>query len=75
MEQLITFYGGFDSRIRDITVPTVARLAARFGEHTETKYVVVGTAYWYIHTSAGDIRTWNSYSGARKAARNYRAGV
>jgi hypothetical protein len=57
--------------IRQFTTPTVLRVDFGSG----IKYIVVGTAYGYIHTSAGDIRTWNSYSGARKAARNYRAGV
>ncbi len=34
-------------------------------------YCVIGTSYGYLHTSAGDIRTWKSASGARKAAKAY----
>lgn len=34
-------------------------------------YCVIGTTYGYLHTSAGDIRTWKSASGARKAAKKY----
>jgi len=56
---------------RQFKKPTVLR--ADFGRGT--KYIVVGTTYGYIHTSSGDIRTWNSYSGARRAARNYVSGV
>lgn len=36
-------------------------------------YCVIGTSYGYLHTSAGDIRTWKSASGARKAAKTYAA--
>lgn len=56
---------------RQYTKPTVLR--ADFGQGT--RYVVVGTAYGYLHTTGGDIKTWLSYSGARRAAKNYRAGV
>jgi hypothetical protein len=36
-------------------------------------HCVIGTDYGYLHTSAGDIRTWRSASSARRAARTYRA--
>ena len=36
-------------------------------------FCVIGTHYGYLHTSAGDIRTWKSASGARKAAKRYAA--
>jgi hypothetical protein len=39
------------------------------------KFVVVGTLYGHIHTTGGDIRTWKSYSGARKALLRYDSGV
>lgn len=34
-------------------------------------FCVIGTAYGYLHTSGGDIRTWKTASGARKAAARY----
>ena len=73
--KLVTFYGSLDSRSRAVTKPAVARLIGRFGDHIETRYVVIGTVYGHIHTTGGDIRTWRSYSGARKAVRNYKPGV
>lgn len=57
--------------VKNFTKPTVLR--ADFGNGI--KYIVVGTAYGYLHTTAGDIRTWASYSGAYKAAKKYQAGV
>ena len=36
-------------------------------------YCVIGTDYGYLHTSAGDIRTWRSASGARRGAARYAA--
>lgn len=53
---------------RACTVPTVARLPMT-GE--PDRFCVVGTAYGYWHTSGGDIRTWRTPSGARKAAARY----
>ena len=74
--KLVTFYGSLDSRSWAATKPTVARLIRRFSTAgIETRYVVIGTAYGHIHTANGDIRTWRSYSGARKAVRNYKPGV
>ena len=54
---------------RDYTAPTVARIITRNG----VRFCVIGTDYGYLHTSGGDIRTWGSYSGARRAARDYLA--
>ncbi len=34
-------------------------------------YCVIGTAYGYLHNSSGDIRTWKTASGARRAAKAY----
>jgi len=74
--KLVTFYGSLDGRSREVVTPTVARLIGRFSTAgIETRYVVIGTAYGHIHTANGDIRTWRSYSGARKAVRNYKPGV
>ena len=36
------------------------------------KWAITGTMYGFLHTTGGDIRTWNSYSGAYKAAIRYR---
>lgn len=64
---MITFENGIDLRCRSVSVPTVARVKVCAGY----LYCVIGTEYGYIHTTAGDLRTWKSYSGARRAARNY----
>jgi hypothetical protein len=38
----------------------------------DTKYCLIGTDYGYVHTSAGDVRTWDTISGAKKwLAQNY----
>jgi hypothetical protein len=65
---MITFESGLDARVRDPQEPTVARFAMGDGTY---RYIVIGTAYGYIHMSGGDCRTWGSYSGARRFARNY----
>lgn len=74
---MITFHGCIDYRSRGVDKPTVARLQHRDYRTNQivTEYVVIGTAYGYLHTSDGDIRRWLSYSGARKAALKYQAGV
>lgn len=64
---MITFENGIDLRCRSVSVPTVARVKVGAGH----RYCVIGTQYGYIHTTGGDLRTWKSYSGARRAARNY----
>jgi hypothetical protein len=63
---------------RDIPKDGPARIVAWRRKYTETSgagyivrrecvaYSIVGTVYGHIHTSAGDIRFWNSYSGARR---------
>lgn len=66
---MITFENGIDGRCRSVKVPTVARI--KVGHDYCYSYCVIGTQYGYIHTTAGDLRTWKSYSGARRAARNY----
>ena len=68
MRKLITFESGIDKRTREATSPQVARFYIRCGV---LRFIVIGTEYGYIHTSGGDVRTWASYSGARRAARNY----
>jgi hypothetical protein len=37
------------------------------------RYIVIGTEYGYIHTSGGDVRTWGSYSGAYRFAKQYQS--
>jgi hypothetical protein len=64
---MITFESGLDIRTRQVPAPTVAKL--RVGG--DYRYIVIGTAYGHLHTSGGDIRTWGSYSGARRAATTY----
>lgn len=65
---MITFETGIDSRARSAETPAVARFCVKPGEY---RFVVIGTQYGYLHTTSGDVRTWRSYSGARRAARNY----
>lgn len=65
---MITFENGIDIRCREATKPTVAKF--HMG-NSEYRYVVIGTQYGYIHTSGGDVRTWGSYSAARKFIKRY----
>ena len=68
------FHGGIDASCRDFTEPTVAKLFStpRPGEYPyQFVFIVVGTQYGYLRTTGGDVRTWRSYSGARRAARRY----
>ena len=62
---MITFESGMDIRCREAKEPTVARFRVSGDDY---RFIVIGTEYGYIHTSAGDVRTWRSYSGARRAA-------
>lgn len=65
---MITFETGIDARARSVSEPTVAKFHMGQGQY---RFVVIGTQYGYLHTTGGDVRTWGSYSGARRAARNY----
>lgn len=47
--------------------PFVVRLAP------EGRYFIAGTEYGVWRTSSGDLRTWGSASGARKALKRYAA--
>ena len=67
-KQLPEFKNGMDIRCRDFAKPTVARF---WVTETKMRFVVVGTAYGYLRTSFGDVKTWGSYSGARRAAKSY----
>ena len=44
------------------------------GNPEKALFAVIGTPYGWQHTSAGDIRTWRSASGARRAAKAYVSG-
>jgi len=65
---MITFENGMDIRSRHCLKPTVAKFHVNNGVY---KFVVVGTDYGHLHTSGGDVKTWNSYSGAYRAAKSY----
>ena len=65
---MIEFKTGIDIRAREPSKPTVAKF---WVNDTQMAYCVIGTQYGYIHTRAGDLRVWGSYSGAYKAAKNY----
>jgi len=56
-----------DIHPRSYAKPTVVR----FRTPTSVRFAVCGTEYGYLHTTAGDVRTWGSYSGAHKAAKAY----
>lgn len=66
---MITFENGMDIRSREPKRPEVAKFRVREGG--EYRYCVIGTAYEHLRTTAGDVRTWKSYSGAWKAAKRY----
>lgn len=68
MRRLITFESGLDIRTRQQSAPCVARFHIGRGVY---RFIVIGTAYGHLHTSGGDVRTWATYSGARRAAVNY----
>lgn len=73
MTNLLEFHERIDAAtVRFLTTPQVAKLhISNDTGGLTTYYIVVGTWYGYIHTVAGDIRTWNSYAGARKKAKQY----
>lgn len=65
-----------DINPRAYATPTVVRFRTPTSQFSwalapEVRYAVCGTEYGYLHTTAGDVRTWGSYSGARKAAKAY----
>lgn len=66
---MITFTDSMDSRCYEVK-PQVARFKLHRDKNLIV-YCVVGTDYGYIHTSAGDVRIWRSYSGARRFLREY----
>ena len=65
---MVTFEHGIDARCREPSAPIVARILVRRGLF---EFCVIGTAYGYWHTAGGDVRTWKTASGARRAARRY----
>jgi hypothetical protein len=65
---MIEFKTGIDIRARSANAPTVARFHVAPGD---VRYCVIGTQYGYLHTTGGDVRTWRSYSGARRAITRY----
>jgi len=67
---MILFENGIDVRCRHFASPTVAKIRVSGDKY---KFIVVGTEYGYIHTSGGDVRTWNTYSGARRVAKAYQS--
>ena len=64
---MITFEHGLDIRTREVS-PQVARFHMGDGTY---RYVCIGTDYGHIHTAGGDVRTWGTYSGARRFLRAY----
>ena len=68
--KMILFENGINKQCRDVAIPTVAKFKVSGDQY---KFIVIGTDYGYIHTSGGDVRTWNSYSGARRVAKSYQS--
>ena len=67
---MLEFTSGMDIRSREPKTPTVAK----FWINDETlAYCIIGTDYGHIHTSDGSVRTWKSYSSARKFAVKYKS--
>lgn len=69
------FYGAIDIRCRE-GEPRVARFHSAVPFITpkiyyEPVYIIVGTNYGYIHTAGGDIRTWETASGAYRFLKQY----
>jgi hypothetical protein len=65
-----------DIHPRSYAKPTVVRFRTPTSQFSwapapEVRYAVCGTEYGYLHTTAGGVRTWGSYSGAHKAAKAY----
>ena len=65
---MITFEDGIDYRASQPEKPTVARFRVGHGAY---EYIVIGTEYGHWHTAGGDVRTWKTASGARKAIKRY----
>lgn len=65
---MIVFENGIDIRCREVTKPQIAKFRVKDNEY---RFVVIGTQYGHIHTSAGDVRTWGSYSSAYKFLKQY----
>jgi hypothetical protein len=65
---MLHFKNGLDIRTRQQSAPCVAKFDIRPGL---TVFIVIGTQYGHIHTRGGDVRTWRSYSGARRFLRSY----
>lgn len=64
---MLTFTNGLDIRTRQVK-PQVARF---YVTPSEMGYCIIGTEYGHIHTTAGDVRTWRSKSGAYRYLRQY----
>ena len=65
---MITFENGLDIRTREQEKPCVAKIRIQGARYA---YCVIGTQYGHIHTTGGDVRVWESYSGAYRAMKNY----
>ncbi len=64
---MITFDSGIDIRCREPATPEVARFAVGGGY----RFIVIGTDYGHVHTTSGDVRTWQTKNGAARFMRQY----
>lgn len=76
MKNILTLPLWIDIDPRSYTKPTVVRFRTPTSQFSwagpvRVRYAVCGTDYGWLHTTSGDIRTWDSYSGAYKAMRRY----
>ncbi|MCP4928367.1 MAG: hypothetical protein GY918_04845 [Gammaproteobacteria bacterium] len=66
---MITFENGIDIRSRQPRRATVARfnLGAQYqADADKYMYCIIGTDYGHVHTSGGEVRLWETYSGAMR---------
>lgn len=73
---MLTYHEFIDATCRSLPTPCVARvLMSPLPSHVQGPpkpyYVIVGTQYGYMRTTGGDLRTWRTVSGARRALARY----
>jgi hypothetical protein len=68
LREMVVFENGIDHRARKPKLPEVAKFHMGNGEY---RYIVIGTQYGFLHTTAGDVRTWKTVRGAEHAIERY----
>ncbi len=65
---MITFESVVDIRCRQVDKPQIAKLRIVGSAY---RFIVIGTQYGYIRTTGGDVRTWQTRSGAARFLKRY----